>query len=212
VYKRQMHDPLECRLHPREGVQSFAKAIIARGGRNEMQGRPEGRIVHATGVGGLEQISKQLAAPVGNGVKGQAAVLQFAAPDAPQIFADAIHVIFHANGTTAIGSTSEREYDSATETDAQLDEVLSRAFHAVPVLQGAPVIERWAGLRPRARSRAPMLGAHPTRTGEFIANGGFKIGFGMAPKVAQVMADLVLEEHDRVPEAFRPEASLPKAR
>jgi glycine/D-amino acid oxidase-like deaminating enzyme len=36
-----------------------------------------------------------------------------------------------------------------------------------------------------------------------VANGGFKIGFGMAPKVAQVMADLVLEGRDRVPEGFR---------
>ena len=35
---------------------------------------------------------------------------------------------------------------------------------------------RWAGLRPRARSRAPMLGAWPGRPGHFIANGGFKIG------------------------------------
>ena len=35
--------------------------------------------------------------------------------------------------------------------------------------------------------------------GHFIANGGFKIGFGVAPLVAQVMADLVLEGRDRIP-------------
>jgi glycine oxidase len=43
---------------------------------------------------------------------------------------------------------------------------------------------------------------------QFIANGGFKIGFGVAPKVAEVMADLVLDGVDRVPVAFRVEASL----
>jgi glycine/D-amino acid oxidase-like deaminating enzyme len=53
-----------------------------------------------------------------------------------------------------------------------------------------------------------MLGAHPFRTGEFVANGGFKIGFGMAPKVGEVMADLVLEARDTVPEDFRPERNL----
>jgi glycine/D-amino acid oxidase-like deaminating enzyme len=53
-----------------------------------------------------------------------------------------------------------------------------------------------------------MLGAWPGRGGQFIANGGFKIGFGMAPKVARVMADLVLDRTDRIPPAFRVEASL----
>jgi len=44
-----------------------------------------------------------------------------------------------------------------------------------------------------------MLGNHPQRTGDFVANGGFKIGFGMAPKIADVMADLMLEGRDTIP-------------
>ncbi len=78
----------------------------------------------------------------------------------------------------------------------------------MPLLADAPVVDRWAGVRPRARSRAPMLGAWPGRDGHFIANGGFKIGFGMAPKVAEVMADLVLEGRDTIPDGFRVEASM----
>ena len=39
-----------------------------------------------------------------------------------------------------------------------------------------------------------MLGAHPLRPGQFVANGGFKIGFGVAPLAGEAMADLVLEE------------------
>ena len=73
---------------------------------------------------------------------------------------------------------------------------------ALPVLADAPVLERWAGLRPRSHNRAPMLGAWPDQKGHFIANGGFKIGFGIAPKVAEVMADLMLESRDTIPEAF----------
>ncbi len=63
------------------------------------------------------------------------------------------------------------------------------------------MIDRWAGARPRAKP-APMLGAWPDRDGHFIANGGFKIGFGMAPKVAATMADLVLEGINTIPEGF----------
>uniref|UniRef100_UPI003567C965 FAD-dependent oxidoreductase n=1 Tax=Rhodosalinus sp. TaxID=2047741 RepID=UPI003567C965 len=88
--------------------------------------------------------------------------------------------------------------------------VIARALEAMPLLAGARIVERWAGLRPRARSRAPVLGAHPVRPGQFIANGGFKIGFGVAPLAGEVMADLLLEDLDRVPPGFRPEASLRK--
>jgi glycine/D-amino acid oxidase-like deaminating enzyme len=54
-----------------------------------------------------------------------------------------------------------------------------------------------------------MLGRHPLRTDHFIANGGFKIGFGIAPRVADVMADLVLEGRDTIPSDFAPAVSLP---
>jgi glycine/D-amino acid oxidase-like deaminating enzyme len=53
-----------------------------------------------------------------------------------------------------------------------------------------------------------MLGPWPGRAGQFVANGGFKTGFGMAPKVAEVMADLLLDGADNIPSAFRVEASL----
>ena len=42
----------------------------------------------------------------------------------------------------------------------------------------------------------------------FIANGGFKIGFGMAPKIGEVMADLILDGVDHIPNDFRARASL----
>ncbi|HGG65463.1 MAG TPA: FAD-binding oxidoreductase, partial [Rhodobacteraceae bacterium] len=70
--------------------------------------------------------------------------------------------------------------------------------------------ERWAGVRPRGRKMTPILGAYPGRDGHFIANGGFKIGFGIAPKVGEVMADLVLDGDARgIPEGFSLEANLP---
>ena len=145
---------------------------------------------------------------VGAGIKGQAVLLDYAAPTAPQLFVDGVHIIAHADGTTAIGSTTEREFDDPISTDAQCDDLLAKARAAVPALQDAREIRRWAGVRPRARTRAPMLGRHPFRAGEFIANGGFKIGFGMAPKIAEVMADLMLDGVDAIPDGFRPSASI----
>ncbi|QGX99659.1 FAD-binding oxidoreductase [Roseovarius faecimaris] len=203
-----VHDTLTARLHPRRACASLAAAIASRGGEIARDGTAEGKRIWATGVAGLEELNAAHHRTVGNAVKGQGALLQFEARHMPQLFAGGVHIVPHGDGTVAIGSTSERDFDDPTATDAQLDAVIDAAMQAVPVLHGARVMERWAGLRPRSRSRAPMLGSHPLREGEFIANGGFKIGFGMAPGVAQVMADLVLEGHDAIPQGFRPEASL----
>lgn len=192
-----VYDTLAALIHPRRATQGLADAVVALGGEVVRSGAAQGKVVWATGWPGMQEIG-------GNGVKGQAALLRYDAAGQPQLFADALHIIPHSDGTVAVGSTSEREFDDPISTDTGLDDVLARARAAFPVLKDAPVIERWAGVRPRSKSRAPVLGAHPKRSGEFIANGGFKIGFGMAPKVGQVMADLILEGRDQIPEGFRP--------
>lgn len=206
-----IHDTLSARMRPRGAGAALQAAVLAKGGEIMREGGREGKVVWATGWQGLVELSENMGKLVGNGVKGQSALLRLSRPDLPpdlpQLFANSVHVVPHVDGTVAIGSTSEREFDDPKSTDAQLDAVLERAYAAVPALQGAEIIERWAGVRPRAKSLAPLLGAHPIRNGEFIANGGFKIGFGMVPKMAGVMADLVLDGVDRIPERFKPEAS-----
>lgn len=198
-----VHDTLSARIHPRQACAALAAGIAARGGRIVAEGALTGKIIHATGIAGLEALKAELGWAAVVGVKGQGAVLDFAGPNMPQLYADAVHIIPHRDGTTGVGSTSEREFTDPKATDKMLDDVVERAMRAVPALRGAKVIERWAGLRPRTQSRRPLLGAHPLHDGEFIANGGFKIGFGVAPKVGEVMADLALDGVNKVPEAFQ---------
>jgi glycine/D-amino acid oxidase-like deaminating enzyme len=157
-------------------------------------------VIHATGWRGLAALAEAGGRPAGNGVKGQAALLRLDRRGAPQVYAGGLHVVPHGDGTVAVGSTSERAFDDPSATDAGLDDVIARARAAVPALARAPVIARWAGVRPRARSRGPVMGPWPGRPGHWIANGGFKIGFGLAPLAGETMADLVLEGRDRVPE------------
>lgn len=203
-----VRDTLTARMHPRMACAALAAALAARGVTIAPDGEDRGRTVWATGIAGLAALSEDIGKSVGTGVKGQAALLRLDRADFPQLFADAVHIVPHEDGTVAIGSTSERDYTDPTSTDDQLDDVIARACAAVPDLRGAEIIERWAGVRPRSRSRAPMLGPWPGRDGHYIANGGFKIGFGMAPRVAEVMADYLLEDRDMIPEDFRVSASL----
>ena len=199
-----IHDTLAARIHPRRTTAALAAAIRAKGG-DVIIGDAEnlGPTIWATGTAGLHELSAALGRSAGTGVKGQAATLRLDATDLPQLFVDTVHIVPHDDGTVAIGSTSEHHWHDPTATDARLDDLIARARAALPALHDAPVLERWAGLRPRATTRAPILGAWPGRPGHFVANGGFKIGFGMAAKVAQCMVDLALDGRDTIPHGFR---------
>ncbi|MBT8460849.1 MAG: FAD-binding oxidoreductase [Boseongicola sp.] len=198
-----IHDSLSALIHPRHACQSLAAAIIARGGEITNDAPEEGITLWATGWRGLEELNSIFEKTIGNGVKGQAALLRYAAKGRPQVFAAGIHIVPHFDGTVAVGSTSERDFAAPETTDDLLDDVVERARDVMPMLKDAKVIDRWAGVRPRAKSRAPLLGNWPDRENHFIANGGFKIGFGMAPMIAQAMCDLMLEGKDKIPEEFR---------
>lgn len=199
-----IEDTLSARLHPRLACAALAAALRAKGAEVILGDADNiGPVIWATGAAGLADLTRDLGRNIGGAVKGQAITVRYNAQNMPQLFVDTIHIVPHVDGTVAIGSTSETTWDDPESTDAQLDALHARAIVAVPALRGAPVVDRWAGLRPRAVTRAPILGAWPHRAGHFVANGGFKIGFGMAPKVAQTMVDLVLEGRDTIPEGFR---------
>ena len=121
---------------------------------------------------------------------------------APVVTAPGLYVVPHADGTVAIGSTAERDRTD-TVPDARLDAVIAQARALCPDLAGAPVIDRWAGLRPRAASRQPVLGPWPDHPGQFLMNGGFKTGFALAPLMADLLADLLLDGRDAIPPAWR---------
>lgn len=206
-----IHDTLSARLHPAQACAALAAALRASGGSIAPEGTPRGAVIWATGYEGLAALSEHFQQPMGNGVKGQAALLRLDQSAAPQLFADGVHFVPHADGTLAVGSTSERAFEAPDTTDEQLDHLLSKARTLVPAIADAPVLKRWAGVRPRARTRAPMLGAWPGRDGHFIANGGFKIGFGMAPKMAEDLTELVLTGRNTIPDDFQPQASMKRS-
>ena len=203
-------DTLSASISPVKAMQCLAAAVEALGGEI-LEGVTVGEgaefTVHATGFEGLAAMNTSLGADFGRGEKGQAALLACDAETEPQIFADGIHAVPQSGGAVAVGSTSEREHDGGAATDARLDELIARTRRLIPLLEGAPVIGRWAGIRPRPSTRAPWIGPCPARPGHFIANGGFKIGFGLAPMTGETLADLMLEGKCRIPRAFFPRAA-----
>jgi glycine oxidase len=208
-----IHDTLSARIYPRLALPALAQAIRVMGGEIVFgEAQDHGLTLWANGLAGLQALAQAQQRTLSGAVKGQAALLRANAQGLPQIYADGLHIVPHDGGLVAIGSTNELTWRDPTATDAQLDQLIARARAALPALRDAPVIERWADLRPRAASRAPVAGAWPDRPGHFILNGGFKIGFGMAPLLAEAMADLILTGRSNLPVSFSPEAALARAK
>ena len=186
------------------GASSFPSPGVRGEGQGEGQTRSEARLEevtfsHALIAAGtasfpiLETLLPPLRKPLGQGVKGQAAVLRADLdPESPVVFLDGLYVVPHEGGLAAVGSTSENRYDDPAATDAQLEDVIARARALMPALRDAEVVERWAGIRPKAIGRDPLVGPIPGHENVIALTGGFKISFGMAHRLADSALDFVL--------------------
>ncbi len=164
-------DPDRGLARTNEGDIAFGRAILAAGHHSFpiLDGLTEGR-----------------KSSLGQPVKGQAAMLKADVDGGlPVIFRDGLYIVPHEKGLVAVGSTSENRFDDPMSTDGQLDDLLAAARIMAPVLSGVEVMERWAGLRPKAVDRDPMVGAHPDHPSLIALTGGFKVSFGLAHRLAE---------------------------
>ncbi|MEM6620266.1 MAG: FAD-dependent oxidoreductase, partial [Pseudomonadota bacterium] len=201
-------ESLAARIHPGRAVLTLA-AACRRAGVDIRENTPvarlqsldSDRVILAAGVGGFDLLAPFTSRHPGSGQKGQAALLGADWRRRPQVYADGLYLVPQDGGVLSVGSTSEGVFDHPTATDQGLDALLMRARGMFPDLARAPVLRRWAALRPKPRKRDPMLGPVPMLSGAFVALGAFKIGFGLAHHVGEVMAAAVIDGAP-LPEAF----------
>ncbi len=172
-----------------------------------------GATILAAGTGSFPLVDPADPHRIGRGVKGQGALLAPAAPvdpGLPILFDRGVYVIAHDSGHVAVGSTSEDSYAAPETTDSQLDALIDKASALCPALDGARIAERWAGVRPRAAGREPLVGPLPGRARLVLATGGFKITFAIAHLMAEAAVALAAGEPppQALPAAFLPESRL----
>lgn len=127
-------------------------------------------------------------------VRGQ--MLCFSA--SPQI---ARHVIYSSSGylvprldgRVLAGSTSEHAGFDKRVSKEGIDAIRSMALEIVPATAALPMIDSWAGFRPRAKDDFPVLGSSVEAAGLFYATGHYRNGILLAPITGKVLADEIVD-------------------
>lgn len=225
------HDTLSARLDPRALMASLAAAVrqdasiqvheglavntIHKGGAislaDGMTMAPGATIV-AAGTSSFPLVDPNDPARIGRGVKGQGALFRPSReidPAMPIIYDKGVYIVVHDNGLVAIGSTSEDSFDATDTTDEKLDALIASARELCPAIANASLVERWAGVRPRAVGREPLVGPLPGLRNTIAATGGFKISFAIAHLMAEAAVAFAFHEQPaNLPEMFLPERRL----
>ena len=198
-----VHDTISARVDPRAYVAALASALadcISPGtevtGIDPASARAftadgpvtGGHLVIASGWQAWDLVHPHMEGLQGAAVKGQAAVLGVQADGLPVVYQDGLYIIPHGAGRVAVGSTSEKRFETSDQTDALLDSLLEKARTVCPALTGAEVLERWAGLRPKPPGREPVIGPLAEYPRTWVAGGGYKISFGIAHAVGDGVA------------------------
>ncbi len=82
-------------------------------------------------------------------------------------------------------------------TDLQTTDAGNLALNAIaerfiPGLSRLPVMNRWAGLRPKTVDDLPYIGRVPGKENMYIAAGHFRNGILLAPATACLIRDLII--------------------
>lgn len=109
--------------------------------------------------------------------------------------AHAVNIQPQSKGSVLIGSTRQfqRGYDRCVNREL-LHTSLQRAARYLPGLERAQVVRTWAGLRPFALDKKPILGPCETLPGFHMATGHEGLGITMAPITGKLVAQGILGE------------------
>jgi len=125
-------------------------------------------------------------------VRGQMLALRMVPPPfAPVLQSAHCYLVPRADGRVLIGATVENAGFTIQNTVHGLRSLMNGAVQLVPMLEHAPVIETWAGLRPGTPDDLPILGPDPEMPGLIYATGHFRNGILLTPITAELIAGLI---------------------
>jgi len=122
------------------------------------------------------------------------------------------YMLTKPDGATYVGTTVEDVGFDARPTVSGIAGLLALVPRLAPRLADATFVRAWAGLRPATSDGLPLLGRIPGWHGVTLAAGHYRDGILLAPVTGELVADLVVRRHPRLPlDAFDPGRFLVRA-
>ncbi|HKP81662.1 MAG TPA: glycine oxidase ThiO [Pyrinomonadaceae bacterium] len=132
-------------------------------------------------------------APIIKPVRGQMVCLE----SKPQltrhvIFSPRGYLVPRQDGRLLAGSTSENAGFAKRVTAGGIASILRHALEISPAVANLPIVDAWAGLRPRAADGLPVLGPCGEIDGLFYATGHYRNGILLAPLTAELISEAIV--------------------
>jgi glycine oxidase len=102
------------------------------------------------------------------------------------------YIVPRRDGRLLAGSTSERAGFAKQVTAGGISAILQNAQEISPSVSALPIVDTWAGLRPRAPDSLPVLGPCDEIGGLFYATGHYRNGILLAPVTGELIAEAVV--------------------
>jgi glycine oxidase len=128
------------------------------------------------------------------------------------IFSRRGYIVPRRDGRLLAGSTSENAGFDKSVTAGGINKILQNAHEISPAISDLPIVDTWAGLRPRAADGLPVLGPCVEIDGLFYATGHYRNGILLAPITGELISEAIVEGvASPLLAPFSPERFYPKA-
>jgi glycine oxidase len=175
-----------------------ALSLIARGSRITGVGTVTGAVEADTVVLAAGVWTSSLAQQIGlavpmTSVKGQILSLRALGRTPRQvIWSGECYLVPRPDGEVVLGATEEEGNYDARPTLAGVNRLTEAALEVVPAAGGFTVEGAWAGLRPAAPDRHPIVGRAPGIDGLFVATAHYRHGVLLGPLTGRRVAEHIL--------------------
>ena len=128
-------------------------------------------------------------------VRGQMLCFEAKPPIARHvIYSSHGYLIPRHDGRLLAGSTTEHVgFDKRVTADA-VAKIKDMAFEIAPSIESLPLIDSWAGFRPKAIDGLPVMGRSPEIDGLIYATGHYRNGILLAPITGRLIADAIIND------------------
>jgi len=132
--------------------------------------------------------------------RGQIVLLEAVPPRlSPLIFDGDFYLTPRPDGKVLLGSTVEFVGFDRGTTPEGVAELLGNGLDVAPGLRGSRFVTAWAGLRPCAGNRGPILGPVPGCEEVVLATGHFRTGISPALITGRLIADWITIRRTEIP-------------